>query len=1037
METGVENGMETAPERDLAAVSGVARPQGPPLLSVKLLGPMTVARPTSPAVLPSSRKARGLLAYLIMARRPLHRSRLCEIFWDGPNDPRSELRWCLTKIRAVLDDTDCKRVRADKDYISIDVSTLNVDALRIEQHAEAALAGSDVQVLERLAASIDGEFLDGLLAERIPLFESWLVAQRERYGTWHARILGRMSELLPLGSEQRIAILRKRIDLHPDDLSGHRDLLTAFAASGRIAEGDAHLGLARKLLRHDGVNHASLDKTWQMLRQQVLHPEPNQAGEGQHPSTVAGTGTEPRSIAPPTLPGLQSGGVSTGNLPPQLTSYIGRDLEETEVRSRLSLHRLVTLTGPGGAGKTRLAVEIGRTMRGETPDGVWMVELAPVLDPQIVADVVCSSIGVSVADGRTAVDSAAAYLRHKKVLLILDNCEHLLDPVASLTLALLLNCPMLSILATSRERLGVVGERTYQVPGLALPPQSGPTTAEAARQHDAVRLFEERAKVAVQGFALSDANAEAVTNICIQLDGIPMAIELVVPQLRMIQPHGLAARLRDRVLLVMQGERSTLPRHRTLGALFDWSYNLLSEPEQALFRRLSVFTGGWSLEAAMSVTADDPVDPDTVFELLSRLVDKSLVFADLRGPVPRYGYLETARQYALVKHNDTGDDRRRRLAAYMIRLFSASDETWSTTPTEQWLAMYEPDIDNLRASLDWAFGPDGDVTLGIELCCYSLRIWDDLALLSERERWFGMAFDRRDAQTPARILARLCLGRLSNSAHGDRNNFDLAVQASEYFREAGERQEVGDALAKAGAALQSPDTTALAMPYLENALDVLRPAGPSKPLASCLRSLAIAHYFIHDFAGARPFLRQSEAVAKAVGDLRGAAAVQLAAAELAFAEGSTEEAIDITNAMLSGGKCNRRQKVLGLTNLAAYLLAADRIEEARLNARSALHEAIALDWRAAIVRLVEHLALVAALTEQTATAARMFGYSVAFYETGAASREHTELATYDRLSALVSSAIPPPGLQRLMAEGADWTGEQAAQNAVAAVGFET
>ena len=380
----------------------------------------------------------------------------------------------------------------------------------------------------------------------------------------------------------------------------------------------------------------------------------------------------------------------------------------------------------------------------------------------------------------------------------------------------------------------------------------------------------------------------------------------------------------------MQGERTTLPRHRTLAALFDWSYILLSEPEQALFRRLSVFTGGWSLEAAASVTSDDPVDPDTVFDLLSRLVDKSLVFADLRGPVPRYGYLETARQYAHVKHTERGDDdRRRRLAAFMVELFSASDATWSTTPTEQWLAMYEPDIDNLRASLDWAFGPDGDLPLGVELCCYSLRIWDDLALLSERERWFATAFDRQDAQTPARILARLCLGRLSNSAHGDRTNFDLAVQASDFFRQAGERQGIGEALAKAGAALESPDTTEQAMPYLEDALNALRPAGPSKPLASCLRSLAIARYFDHDFAGARPLLRQSEAAAKAVGDLRGAAAVQLAAAELAFAEGSTSEAIETTNAMLSGGKCNRRQKVLGLTNLAAYLLAVDRVEEAR------------------------------------------------------------------------------------------------------------
>ncbi len=536
METGVENGMETAPEPASAGDSGVDRPSRPPLLTVKLLGPMTVERLPSPAALPASRKARGLLAYLIMARRPLHRSRLCEIFWDGPNDPRSELRWCLTKIRAVLDDADCKRVRADKDYISIDVSTLNVDALRVEQRVEAALAGSDVEALERLAASIDGEFLDGLVAERIPLFEAWLIAQRERYGTWHSRILGRMSELLPQGSERRIATLRKRIDLHPNDLSGHRDLLSAFAASGRIAEGDAHLNLARKLLRHDGVNHASLDRSWQTLRQRSVHPAPVPDGAEQEPPTLAATESRQRSVA--ALSGLQAGGVPADNLPPQLTSYIGRDTEETEIRSRLSLHRLVTLTGPGGAGKTRLAVEIGRRMLDDTPDGVWLVELAPVSDPQIVADVLCSAIGVAVADGRTAIDSAVAYLRHKKAMLILDNCEHLLDPVAALTLALLLGCPTLSILATSRERLGVVGERTYQVPGLTLPLRSGPTTAEAARRHDAVRLFEERARVAVQGFALSDANAEAVTNICIQLDGIPMAIELVVPQLRMIQPHG-------------------------------------------------------------------------------------------------------------------------------------------------------------------------------------------------------------------------------------------------------------------------------------------------------------------------------------------------------------------------------------------------------------------------------------------------------------------------------------------------------------------
>ena len=240
-------------------------------------------------------------------------------------------------------------------------------------------------------------------------------------------------------------------------------------------------------------------------------------------------------------------------------------------------------------------------------------------------------------------------------------------------------------------------------------------------------------------------------------------------------------------------------------------------------------------------------------------------------------------------------------------------------------------------------------------------------------------------------------------------------------------------MAKAGAALERPDTTADALPYLEEALRVLGPAGPTKPLAGCLRSLAIAHYFDRDFETARSLLGQSEATAKAVGDLRGVATVQIAAAELAFAAGTTDEAIAEINTMLAGHHCTRRQTVLGLTNLAAYLLACDRLAEAGLVARQALVDARALDWRAAIVRVVEHIGLIAALGDDAETAARMLGHTAAFYATGTVSREHTEIATFERLSNRLTHALAPDHLAQLMREGAQWPSDEAAQQAMTVV----
>ena len=704
------------------------------------------------------------------------------------------------------------------------------------------------------------------------------------------------------------------------------------------------------------------------------------------------------------LAALQPRDTPAPKLPPHLSSYIGRGDEEAEVKARLSVSRLVTLVGAGGCGKTRLALNVARGLSEQNLEAVWLVELAALVEPQLVGEVLCQSIGLPVNGSGAAVDQAAAYLRRRKALIILDNCEHLIDTVARLTTALLGSCHEVLILATSREMLNVPGESVYPVPGLGLPASTVRLTSRLARQHDAIRLFEERAKAIAQDFVLSDDNSDAVSEICRQLDGLPLGIELVVPQLRMMQPHGLAARLHDRVLLNVKGERGVQPRHRTLEALFDWSYNLLGAAERALFCRLAVFNGGWSLPAAAAVAGETLQDGE-LSDVLGRLVDKSLVVTSLRDREPRYTYLQTTRHYALARLAENGATAyRRRLALYMTQLFERADAAWPTTPTEVWLAMVEPDLDNLRAALDWTFGPEGDADLGVQLCAFSRRIWDELALLSERERWFALAVARHDQHTPPSVAARLRLGRLSNSGHGDHSNFELARQAVDLFRAAGDDLGVGEALAKAGAALERPDTTAEALPFLERALRVLSPAGPTKLLAGCLRSLAIAHYFDRDFATARALLGQSDSTAKAVGDVRGVATVQIASAELAFAAGNTDEAIAEINAMLAGDHYTRRQSVLGLTNLAAYLLAADRLAEGGLAARRALVDARALDWRAAIVRVVEHIGLIAALSGEWETAAKMLGHTAAFYATGTVSREHTEIATFERLSSHLTRA---------------------------------
>jgi len=372
-----------------------------------------------------------------------------------------------------------------------------------------------------------------------------------------------------------------------------------------------------------------------------------------------------------------------GNLPLQLTSFVGRETELSQVRGRLTQHRLVTLTGPGGVGKTRLALEVAASAQHTFADGVWLAELASLADPEMLPGVVAAALGLRDDGARSPVHVLAEHLRSAELLLVLDNCEHLLQACADLAEHLLRSCPRLRILATSREALRVPGEIAWLVPSLR------PET-------DGSRLFVERASAVLPRGLAADSNA-AAAEICRRLDGIPLAIELAATRLAAFTPEQLAGRLDDRFRLLTGGPRSALPRHQTLRALVDWSHDLLSQDEQRLFRRLSVFGGGWTMEAAEAVCSGDGLPRNAVPALLADLVQKSLVSARLQEPGGRYRFLETLRQYAAEKLDGAGEAAAVR-DKHLEHFVALAEPGYGDSPRERLLLLLGPELDNVRGT---------------------------------------------------------------------------------------------------------------------------------------------------------------------------------------------------------------------------------------------------------------------------------------------------------------------------------------------------
>ena len=432
------------------------------------------------------------------------------------------------------------------------------------------------------------------------------------------------------------------------------------------------------------------------------------------------------------------------NLPSQLTSFIGREKEIETVKRLITSHggsRLLTLTGAGGSGKTRLALEVATTLRDDFPDGVWFIEFASLSDPSLVLQSLLTTLGLSEQAGRSILTIVSDFFQPKRALLILDNCEHLIEACAQLVETLLRTCPTLHVLVTSREALNVRGELLYLVPTLTTP-NPVQTDLDTLSQYEAVRLFVERAQTAMPGFELTTDNTSAVAQVCHQLDGIPLALELAAARVKALRVEQIAARLaeHDQFRLLTAGSRTSLPRHQTLNTLIDWSHDLLVETERVLFRRLAVFAGGWTLEAAEAVCVGEGVEADNVLDLMTQLVNKSLVIGEReQGREARYHMLETIHQYAREHLLEAGEveQARKRHFEFFLELAEQAEPYVRGPQLPTYLNGLEAEHDNMRAALEWSLLQTDYGEFSLRLAGALFSFWEQRGYISEGRAWLA------------------------------------------------------------------------------------------------------------------------------------------------------------------------------------------------------------------------------------------------------------------------------------------------------------
>jgi len=971
--------------------------EAPTTLEIRLFGmPRFTYGPPLENTLPA--KSLSVFAYLLLHRdRDVARDTFAFTIWPDvlEEDARANLRRALYILQHWLPEQHVAWFSANRRHVR-----WNVDSPYWLDVEEYEVLSQDHGQINEAVKLYSGDLLSNVE-------EEWIAAERDRLRDMQLRSLRRLTaQLRKTGDVPRaIECAQNALKIDPWHEEFVRNLIELRAMGGDRAGGlREYRGFEEALKREmDAAPERETIAVFERLR----------------------SGEQDDTLLPP------SARAPTNNLPARLTSLIGREKEVQTLKEFVEQHRLVTIAGAGGIGKTRLALRVGADLIEKYSDGVWLVELAPISVGEFIPSAVAAALNIHESQDRALSHSIIQGLSGRHMLLIVDNCEHLIDAAASFFEDILRACPNVQILATSRQPLSIEGEHVYRTSALTFP-QSSVLTATEALTYSAIELFVERALAAHHQFQLTDENAPAVGDICRRLDGIALALELAAARVRVLSVPRINDGLKARFRLLTGGSRTQLPRHQTLRALFDWSYDLLDERDKLMLRRVAVFAGGFSLEAAVATCADRTMDDVDVLDILTSLAGKSLLLAETAADTERYGVLESTREYLQERLDEQGerDAASQAHAAYYGSFAQRVDDRFHTMPQAAWYRSVSQEIENVRSALLWALTDGHDVVLGATIAGSLGRFWFDGGHLREGLFWVEQALDSLGEESRTRVAARLhlaCAVLLQAT-----NKLRAAERACDIYEEVGDKRGLGYALRQCALALRRERRWSDAEVVCRRAADFLEDVGDIGGFAMASNTLGSIVAGRGDFEHARAIHDQALTAASSHGCDYAVMLTHLYFADLDFQCGNFEQAVTHAIEGLSRADAIRTPGLVAnlRCNLAIYRIALDEYPEAAADVLEAL--AILRDSQDSCQSAIalQHVALIDALTGNVPQAARLTGYVDRFFSANNLEREATESMGRDRLETALREHLSEAAYNALLRDGAALSEQEAIKEAL-------
>jgi predicted ATPase/DNA-binding SARP family transcriptional activator len=943
------------------------------MLEVRLLGKFEVSRDGNPIAI-ASRPAQSLFAYLILSAGTSHRrEKLAGLLWPDSLEEtaRDNLRHALWRVRKTI------RSQPKAEYLLTDDLSITfnasaeywLDVAELDKLSENASADELIAVL----SNYHGELLPGF-------YEEWVIFEREHLYSIFEHHMARLMSLLQ--DEKRwLDILdwgERWIKLGQKPEPAYRALMSAHAAKGDMSKVAATYERCVKSLKEFGI-------------------EPSEQTKELYENLKLGKGI-PKTVSVSTKPFAKE---PSANIPVPFTSFIGREKELNEIARLLSISRLLTLTGPGGVGKTRLAIQTAHDSTKKFKDSVFWVSLVGLSDGNLIPQEIAQSLNVRETSDEPLIETLITYLKPKDILLVIDNCEHLIKNCAQYAEELLVACPKLKVLATSIEALGLFNESTWQVPSLPLPEKQQQFSLTELQEFASIELFHERARNAKSNFVLDERNASSIAQICHRLDGIPLAIELAAARIKMLSVDEIAARLDDRFSLLTSGSRTAIPRHQTLRATIDWSYDLLTESERILLRRLAVFAGGFTLEAAESVCSGGMKRSD-ILDLLGRLVDKSLVIVDEISKVSetRYRLLETIRQYALEKLagiEEAGAVRDRHLE-FFVKLAEKAEANTFGAESVRYSKQRNQELDNTRAAMDWSIQSRQTIAT-FRLAAAMSNFW--FVGLND------IGFQRSSI----------------SEWHGILNTALLSPEGLEHTAERAKALNASGFFYWAGMSLVSPRRE------IEEALSIGRELGDDAVVAQALCNLGLIESIQGNYAQARSLLKQGLDLFQKLGPERKTEYLysQIVLGDVAMHQD------DLPEAQMLYEQCSRTLREMHDGNFLAYVvrrlgqLAWHRgeFEKATELCKESLKLDLELGDERAVLACLSAFAGIALTRGNDMRTAQLFGAVSALLDARTIRLLPTDQTEYDRNVSSLRSQLDATTLENAWAKGRMMTIEQA------------